>query len=195
MNNISFKATIKPLTYEQMIRVKWTMDEDKDRLGYPFTMKNNKSGSHYADGNWDCTYVSLNNGKTATGTQISPTQAENFDMQKLGEDYVNKWGDMLKSNDSHAVLIGSNRDYKHNPNSPVYFDFFRDLMDTYGKDMTILRGNRDFIGTDVAYDEKKDTYYVANKISDKLLQAGRDPKYVLNHMYDEVVISSKDRVE
>ena len=195
MNNISFKATIKPVTYNEMAKIKWDIDKKNESMRYPFTVDNSRLYDHYAEGNWDCTYVSLNNGRVASGTQISPTDPRNYDMQQLGEDYVNTERGMLTNPKTHAVLIGSSNDYSRNPYSPDYFQFFRDLMDVYGKDMTILRGNRDYEGTDIAYDNDKDTYYLANRISNELLNQGVDSKKVLNRMYDEVVISSKDRVE
>lgn len=195
MNNVSFTATIKPVTYDQMAKIKWDIDKKNEPLNYPFRNDNTRLYDHYAEGNWDCTYISLNNGKIASGTQISPTDPCNYDMQELGEEFVSNAGGFLTNPKTHAVLIGSSTDKVKNPYSTDYFQFYRDLMDVYSKDMTILRGNKDYEGTDIAYDNDKDTYYLANRISNEMLNKGAKPRNVLNAMYDEVVISSKDRVE
>lgn len=192
MNNISFTSTIKPVTYDEMKTVKSRLEPRKMGSRYSETMEGN-----YVENNLYDTYVSVSNGKLTATSLIDSKKYKRCDMQKLGEQqadwYYNLY--MLDDTDTHAVIIGSKNNAKSKYNSEGCFQLLQDMMDVYGKSTTILRGNRDLKGTDIAFDKKKDTYYVANSISDKLIKKGIDSNTVLNKMYDEVVISSKDRVE
>ena len=189
MDNVSFKARIRPTTMKEFTEA--TADIYKRAsVEYPWTAKETiKAAKAYTTDILDCTAGGIvdESDKNVVLFHICPTQPQNFNFEEIEKhimSFVEEGRGKLR-----GFLIGSQKIFK---DSDILFKKLQKMLKNKKIPITIIKGTKED-KTHILYDSKKDEWLISNfAINHKIHSGEKDAKKILTDCFDEVKIAAGD---
>lgn len=187
MDNVSFKANIKPISKKQFQNIVSTMNRKTCAVEHPWSLNEAKKVPNgYTEGICDCVFCGIVDKDKAYLAHLYPENSINLSRYTVRE-HIIKNVDLFNKN-LQGILIGS----KNTKKSQTIYKNLVDIFNEFKIPFSELKTAKNPIH--VAYTSNNNTWNVVTHSIDKLLANGQKSEDIINNTFEKVRISNLDKI-
>ena len=187
MDNISFKANIKPINQKQFRELINTMDRKTCSVEYPWSLNEAKKVSNgYTEKICDCVFFGIVDNDKAYIAHLFPDNQDNRSKYLVRQNIIKNIN--LHDKNLQGILVGS----KNTKKSQTIYQNLTDIFNEFQIPFSELKTAKNPIH--VAYTSQDNTWNIVTSAIDKMLKNNKNHTEILNSTFEKVNISTLDKV-